>query len=74
MWSMGVRWLSNKKYKMKKYQKPETEIVWLTTAETVMQVIVTSGGSGKVGGEDNPDDPDLANHNSIWDAWEEEEP
>ena len=51
-----------------------TEIVLLTTFQTVMQVIETSGGSGNVGGGDNPDDPDLVNHNSIWDTWEEEKP
>lgn len=57
---------------MKTYQKPETEIVILSASQVVMQVIETSGGSGNVGGKDNPDDPDLANHNSIWDTWEDE--
>lgn len=57
---------------MKTYQKPETEIVFLSASQTVMQVIETSGGTGNVGGPDNPEDPDLANRNSIWDLWEEE--
>ena len=72
---MGVRWLSNNlknRNIMKTYQKPETEIVLLTASQNVMQVIETSGGSGNVGGEDNPDDPDLSNRNSIWDLWEDE--
>lgn len=57
---------------MKKYQKPETDIVLFSAFQAVMQVIETSGGSGNVGGKDNPEDPDLANHNPIWDTWGEE--
>ena len=58
---------------MKTYQKPETEIVLLTIAETVMDVIETSGGTGNVD-PTIPDDEggDLTNRNSIWDLWEDE--
>ena len=55
----------------KTYQKPATKFVVLSSAADVMQVVVNPGGMVQVSGEDNPDDPDLANSNSIWDEDEE---
>lgn len=57
---------------MKIYQKPRTKNVLLSASQAVMQVVETSTITVPVGGEDDPDNPDLANHNSIWDRWEEE--
>ena len=59
---------------MKKYQKPECEVV-LLTAKTVMQGITYA--SGEQGEHVNPDPIDippgseLSNHSSIWDEEEE---
>ena len=57
---------------MRTYQKPETEIVLLTASQNVLHVVDTSTTTAPVGGDDDPDDPDLSNRNSVWDLWEDE--
>ena len=58
---------------MRRYLKPETEVVLLTAAQAVMQVMETSPGTAPVGGGDTPEEPTLSNQNSVWDLWEDVE-
>ena len=57
---------------LKKYQKPETEIVLLSASHGIMQgVETTSGGSGNVGGDPDDEGGDLANHHYLWELWDD---
>ena len=62
---------------MRTYQKPETDIIVISTSNVMQGIIEVSGQNGPVVKPDDPivdpDDPygGLANFNKLWEEWED---